>query len=385
VQYIERGAFLRCKKLTKVEFEHSTSSPHQLRTIDECAFSHTSLQKIKLPSSVTAICEFAFSVCQLMVEANLSKTTITQVSSCAFNDSTFLQTVSLPNTLERIGDSAFGYCSDLVTVVVPHDSQPIRIGRESFFRCGRLAIVMLPRGSTFEKSAFTRCNLLRKRYGGNSSGIAAGLVGRFDGFSLHKLCYDHSSITTQELRQCIMEHSQEEGSHLDSFDMTPFHVFFSTAEPSIELLDVLLDSLPNQMLKWKDANENRPLDYLINNWNDGTIHLLQRTLQKWMIDRVACWGTASRREAMQSKVRQIFAEEDKTRRATLCNEAYSALEHYENEEAMSILELALWKSKLKSEMTSGDGSKRQTLDREECRCVSGCDVVIPRIGILLDI
>ena len=42
--------------------------------------------------------------------------------------------------------------------------------------------------------------------------------------------------------------------------MTPFHVFFSTAEPSQDLLEVLLDEFPHYVLGWKDANGKLAMD-----------------------------------------------------------------------------------------------------------------------------
>merc|ERR1712187_592614 len=103
--------------------------------------------------------------------------------------------------------------------------------------------------------------------------------------------------------------------------------------------------------------------------------LLERTLQKSMIDRLARWGATSWMEATQSKVQKLLRV-GQGRMAALCDETYSTMEHYEIVEATSVLELALWKGKLKSGSTS-DGSKRQNLDRGECRYVCGSDIAIP--------
>ena len=65
-------------------------------------------------------------------------------------------------------------------------------------------------------------------------------------------------------------------------------------------------------------------------------------------------------------VQAILAEDDKERRSTLCNGAYSAFAHYNGMEAISILEMVLWKGQLKRGW-SNDGAQRQTVDRGELR------------------
>ena len=74
-------------------------------------------------------------------------------------------------------------------------------------------------------------------------------------------------------------------------------------------------------------------------------------------------------------VQAILAEDDKERRSTLCNGAYSAFAHYNGMEAISILEMVLWKGELKRGW-SNDGAQRQTVDQGELRCVCGSGVVI---------
>ena len=129
------------------------------------------------------------------------------------------------------------------------------------------------------------------------------------------------------------------------------------------------------ILDLKDANGKRPLDYLISNWTETTPPLLQTTLQRWLVDRLACWGAT---EAMASKVQVILDEDDKEERATLCTRAYSVFENYERMEPKSLLEMSLWKGQLQHEW-SNDGTERQALDRGECLYVCGSDVVISNV------
>ena len=83
---------------------------------------------------------------------------------------------------------------------------------------------------------------------------------------------------------------------------------------------------------------------------------------------------------MESQVQGILNEgNDSSRRATLCREACTTLEHFEHIEATSILEMALWKCKLEE----GGFNRQLALDRDESRIVGGADlnVVIPHVAM----
>eukprot|EP00526_Cylindrotheca_closterium_P018735 CAMPEP_0113642524 /NCGR_PEP_ID=MMETSP0017_2-20120614/22342_1 /TAXON_ID=2856 /ORGANISM="Cylindrotheca closterium" /LENGTH=363 /DNA_ID=CAMNT_0000553957 /DNA_START=272 /DNA_END=1363 /DNA_ORIENTATION=- /assembly_acc=CAM_ASM_000147 len=352
-----------------------------------------SLERIKIPSSVNVIGEYAFNTCSVLVEAILTASSITEIPELGFAYCRSLQTVGLPNSLERICDGAFEHCSRLVTVIVPLNSKPIKIGDASFSGCRVLANLVLPQGSIATRTSFDMyvdihfeeaCGLLQDRFGVGADSIVAGLVGRFANFPVHNLCYDHSSTTAQELRFSIEEQDEMEVSLVDKFGLTPFHVLFSTAEPSGKLLKVLLDNYPYYVLGWKNANDKLAMDYLVTNWTETTASLLQMALQSWMFSRLERWGATSWMNAMQSKVQATLEEDDKERRLTLWTEAKSSFAQYETMAAPSILEMALWKREIESGR-SNNGAKRQALDRGECRCVCGSNVVIPEVIQFLDI
>ena len=128
VQRIGREAFRNCKLLKTVTFESSTSSPHQLHTIDDGAFMFCDLlSRVKLPSSVHTLGEHTFHGCESLIEANLSFTSITKVPDYTFHNCYELQTASLPNTVVRIGEYVFYMCCRLKTLAVPLDSLPIGV------------------------------------------------------------------------------------------------------------------------------------------------------------------------------------------------------------------------------------------------------------------
>ena len=384
VQVIGTRAFSDCYLLKKVDFEVS-SRPQQLRSIGSAAFSLcSSLSRMTIPATVTSIGQSTFNSCHALKVANLSATNVQEISDWTFYSCSSLQTVSLPRTVERIGRSAFYDCLCLLTVRVPAHSHPIKIGETSFQDCKILANFLLPKDSTADANSFTGCATLYDCYGDDTPRIVTGLMGRFENFAIHRMCYDQSTITAGLLRQCITD-QQAEDLLVDQFGMTPFHIFFSMEGPRAELLDVLMDSLPHQLLNCMDANCMRPLEYFLDICTNGTPNpILQRVLWKWMVGPLSRWGIASWVDTMQNKVQEILADEDKTRTATLIDEAHALLECFENIQATSILEMALWNEKLKSG-SSVDAKRLNRVNRDKCRCLSGSDVVIPHVTAFLGI
>lgn len=62
----------------------------------------------------------------------------------------------------------------MVTVVLPLDSQPIKIGKQSFFHCRTLANLELSRKSSAEEDSFEEYDKVHRSYGADSSRVVAG-------------------------------------------------------------------------------------------------------------------------------------------------------------------------------------------------------------------
>ncbi|CAJ1948437.1 unnamed protein product [Cylindrotheca closterium] len=386
VESLGKAAFICCNQLTKVDLECSSSSPHHgLKTIGAFVFSSCrSLERIKIPSSVNALGKSVFDGCNILLEAILSTTSITKIPISGFADCPFLQTVSLPNSMESVGCKAFYQCFSLITVIVPLDSKPIEIGPESFYRCVFLANLVLPEGSNADEASFVQCTLLEDRFGEKADDIVHGLVHRFDNFPVQKIAYYNSCTTAEELRQCVEKLDKKESPLVDDFGMTPFHILFSSPEPSQDLFEILLDKFPHYVLGWKDANDNTAMEYLLNNWTRENKALLEDALQSWMYNRLDCWRSDDWRIRFLPTMNALLAQEDRVIRMSWFGIAWSALKHFENVESLSILEMALWKWQNKGERNN-DGTKRRALDRDQCRSICGADVVIPNVEAFLGI
>ncbi|CAJ1948431.1 unnamed protein product [Cylindrotheca closterium] len=287
--------------------------------------------------------------------------------------------------MESVGCKAFYQCFSLITVIVPLDSKPIEIGPESFYRCVFLANLVLPEGSNADEASFVKCTLLEDRFGEKADDIVHGLVHRFDNFPVHKILYDHPPTTNaEELRQRVEKIDKKESPLVDDFGMTPFHILSSTPEPSQDLFEIVLDKFPHYVLGWKDANDNTAMEYLLSNWTRESKALLANSLQNWMYNRLDCWRSDGWRIRFLPTMNALRAQEDRGIRMNWFGIAWLALKHFENVESISILEMVLWKWKINGGQDN-KGTKRQSLDREECRCVCGSDVVIPNVQSFLGI
>lgn len=82
-----------------------------------------------------------------------------RILSGAFGNCSTLRTISLPDTVDSIGDYAFCFCISLESVVIP--DSVTEIGISAFDTCSSLASVRIPRSVTeIGFSAFNECELL---------------------------------------------------------------------------------------------------------------------------------------------------------------------------------------------------------------------------------
>ncbi len=148
--------------------------PNTVTSIPSYAFYGTNITSVTIPDSVTSIGSYAFDGCNslaninylgtiddwckikglyyLMYNNTINKTlvidgkeitgelvipnTITAISSGAFYGTNIIS-VTIPDSVTSIGDSAFRLCSSLTSVTIP--DSVTSIGDEAFYRCNSLA------------------------------------------------------------------------------------------------------------------------------------------------------------------------------------------------------------------------------------------------------
>jgi hypothetical protein len=159
------AAFWNCSSLTSVQL------PNSLKSIEGGAFYNCDFSSITIPASVTEIGFGAFmSYGELTsIIVNNSNPNYSSENGILYNkNKTALHTYpngkngstfSIPNTVNRIEEDAFAYCSNLTSITIPNSVKSI--GESAFFHCDGLTSVTLPNSITeIGGSAFRTCSNL---------------------------------------------------------------------------------------------------------------------------------------------------------------------------------------------------------------------------------
>ena len=119
--------------------------PNSVTMIGDAAFADAEdLTDITLPLGLTAVSRYMLA--GTAVTNVVLPEGVTDVAMGAFEDCSRLHTVFLPMTLRRIGDRAFGYCSNL-TEIYCDAATPPQLSGDPFEDCDGIS-VMLPDGAT---------------------------------------------------------------------------------------------------------------------------------------------------------------------------------------------------------------------------------------------
>ncbi len=138
VEFVEKGLFCRCGKLTSVTI------PNSVKTIGADAFRGcSSLQSITIPDSVISIGEEAFHGC-----ANLKKIVIPEgvasIEGETFMGCSKLQSITIPESITSVGDFAFCECKSLLNITIPDNTTVVGVG--AFYNCEKLKEVTIGNG-----------------------------------------------------------------------------------------------------------------------------------------------------------------------------------------------------------------------------------------------
>ena len=113
------------------------------------------ITSITVPDSVTYIGESAFGDCISLTELNLGDGIKTIPSYMAYGCSK-LESIVIPDSVTTIGSEAFSNCSSLVSVTIP--DSVTTIGNHAFYDCDSLESVTIPDSvTTIGSSAFGNC------------------------------------------------------------------------------------------------------------------------------------------------------------------------------------------------------------------------------------
>ena len=146
------AVFETCYGLADVKLP-STLTEIPERMFMECA----ELRTVAIPDSVTKIGSQAFECCYFLTSLNIPHS-VNEIGYEAFSQCTSLSSITLPDGIRDIDDNTFWY-SSLREIVIP--DSVMRIGASAFEGCYGLTSVTIPNSViTIEASAFSDCAAL---------------------------------------------------------------------------------------------------------------------------------------------------------------------------------------------------------------------------------
>ena len=123
---------------------------------------HSSLTCLTLPSSLQSIGDSAFQDCYSLTSLTLPSS-LQSIGDRAFNGCSSLTSLTLPSSFQSIGDYAFYDCNSLTSLTLPSSLQSI--GGGAFRGCSSLTSLTLPSSlQSIGDSAFCDCSSLTSLY-----------------------------------------------------------------------------------------------------------------------------------------------------------------------------------------------------------------------------
>ncbi|KAL3928153.1 MAG: hypothetical protein SGBAC_012771 [Bacillariaceae sp.] len=369
VEGIGREAFRICKSLESVEMKEG------LKTIGSHSYYHClALTEVSVPSTVFKIGAHAFAQCKSLVDIHLQEGLKT-IGQMAFLKCTSLFAISLPKSLESTGFAVFLNCSTLMGVEFPLGID-VKMAN-TFSSCSALVNIFLP-SSMSDKQGFCNsnsCSALEAVV--DNQDIIETLSRRFDNRPMHKACYDAYQTKGEDILAITLSGSEED--IVDGLGMTPFHILATSARQRDDLLEALLEKYPVEVICRNDRNGKTMIEYLLVNRSPKAIPLIQRVLQKTLVDSMCSWSLNQWKISLLSMVMESGAWQGHAGiRYGSFKRIHDSLELFRRMEKASILELAIWKMAIGSTCQTSTDSR--SMEREDDRIVCGADVIIPQVS-----
>ena len=138
----------------------SYTVPEGIKEIADHAFEHTSLEEIKLPSTLLKIGSSAFFECTSLKKINLPDG-LEELGDYAFLGCISLEAIKIPGSVEKISEWAFSACQKLKSISI--GTGVTSIEAVAFGACESLTEICIPESVALIKScAFADCKSLRK-------------------------------------------------------------------------------------------------------------------------------------------------------------------------------------------------------------------------------
>ena len=150
VTTIPEKAFYNCAALTTVVI------PDNITKIEKSAFqSCKELREVIIPNSITEIGNYAFSYCRLLENVQIGESVV-KIGNYAFSDCTGLKEIHIPDSVKEIGDYAFSDCRDATSLSIGKNVETI--GEFAFYSLSVDSITLPNALKILGNSAFEKCS-----------------------------------------------------------------------------------------------------------------------------------------------------------------------------------------------------------------------------------
>jgi hypothetical protein len=293
-----------------------------------------------------------------------------------------LARVRVPSSVNVIETSAFLYCTTLESVELSYGIY--FLGPMAFQMCENLVNIALPPSlNDVSKTAFDGCEKLMDLVSSDSEKLIQKLRERFDGRSVHRLCYDHQNPLNDHAIDDDNDIVESENTKTsDSLGMLPYHILSLSTKLNLELFKKLLmnDHRSNELALVSETDKFRKcsMDYLCGSNESNAIHVIRDILKLATAGRIGILGLERWKMEVNQGIEHIVHGDVPTARRKRIHQIYRKLLSNERLEATSLLELAVWKAEVHS-LALPSAPPLNDEERKACRIKSGVGIVIPNV------
>ena len=133
--------------------------PETVTEIEKSAFTASGVESVSMSDAVNAVGEGAFSNCSKLKSVVLPKG-LKELKSSLFSGCSALEAISIPDSVKTLGEGVFSGCAALKEVKIP--GEVTVIPKNAFSGCTALESVSIPKSVTaIKEAAFDRCTALK--------------------------------------------------------------------------------------------------------------------------------------------------------------------------------------------------------------------------------